>query len=102
MNEVGCFRFFTAEGFPFIETIGEDQTAFVTIAAAKGRLLCNRFAACIDQAATDGRVFCPHGNQPPYEKTSLEFIVIGNGKDGLGWRDVETRCELCREGIVVK
>src|SRR5262245_14782998 len=102
MNVVRCFGLTTAERFPFVKAIGENEATLVPIAATEGWFFGECFTACIDKAIANLGVFCPHGNQAPDEKISCKFIVVGNSQNGLRGCNVETGCKHCREVIVAK
>lgn len=56
----------------------------------------------LNQFVRDGRVFCPGGNQPPQEKVGCTAAIVGNGKDGLRWRNVVARRELGWENEIAE
>ena len=99
VDEVRDFGFRAGLGLPLVEAVGEDETAFVFEAAAEGGLFGEGFAAGVDKAVADGRIFGPGGDESPDEEVGLIFAVVGDGEDGLRWRDVEARRELGREGV---
>src|SRR5215204_2538996 len=102
MNEIRCLIFFLTKRLPFIKTICQDKAALVPVTAAKGRFLCERFAAGIDQAAANGWVFGPHGDQAPHKKVGPKFIIVWNCQNWLRRCDIKARCELFWKGIVTK
>jgi hypothetical protein len=91
MNKKGSFGFSARRTFPFIETIGQDETTFVFEAAPKGRFVFQCFAAGVDEPVANARIFRPHRNESPHEKVRRVLIVVWNRENRLRWCDVIAR-----------
>ncbi len=102
VNEVRDFCFFAAQCFPFVESIGGDDAAFVFEAAAKGGLFGDGFSTRVDEAVRDGGVFCPRWDQPPRKEIRFVFGIIRDGKHWLGWGNVKSGCELVWKNEIAK
>src|SRR5690606_18112414 len=79
-----------AARLPFIEPIGQDQTAPFRERLAEGGPLEQRLAARVDHPVPDGRILCPGGDEPPTELHGAGLaLLLPHCPDRLGRRDVE-------------
>src|SRR5215207_1315324 len=102
MDEERSLGLLARRTFPFVEAIGQNKTAFVFKAAAKGWFFCQRFTARIDKPAANLRIFGPHGYQTPYKKICRKFVIVRDGKDRLRWCDIKARCEFFGKTIIAE
>lgn len=70
-------------GLPFEETVRKDEAAVILIGGPESRFFRQRFGAGIDEAAADGRVLGPGGDQSPDKE--IDMLVASLGTTSTGW-----------------